>query len=402
MNRETTDVFDGDFPPASYGRTIEEVEVTIAQVVERVFRDDDGILRSCVHGRTMKPMRAEDVKNRPQGLGTFAENSSIPRRVKTTWVNYENAGQASGTYLEALCAKACMTDDPRVHEPARRTVDALVTLWENAAATMHPNGGGGSGWLPKPYAGIHDVAEMHECSADQYCEVTLGLHSYYLTMASEREKKMIEEIIVSFADWWYDHDYCGVYFGQAIWWKRLDGHSMATGFFLYLNALAQSWSPSRKFQHGFDIWMGLKDKLYPPEPVWVCMNGVALECLERLIVLRPELDNEWRTAAAHQAQLVATSVEKPTALNKKYEVNGFAAHYLVIADRLMPHNGYDLLARRCLEACTRRENFYHVRRGCRVADLDKRESGDDFLDVFHCELHVHWLAGYWKSCQRTL
>src|SRR2546426_6129329 len=98
-NGMTTDVCEVDFPPASYGRTLEEVEVTIQQVVERVFRDDDGILRSGVNGRTMKPMRIEDVKDRPQGMGTFAENSAIPRAVKPIWLNYENAGQATGKYL---------------------------------------------------------------------------------------------------------------------------------------------------------------------------------------------------------------------------------------------------------------------------------------------------------------
>ncbi len=397
MEEMTKDVFEGDFPPVSYGKTLEEVEATIGQVVERIFRDDDGILLSCVNGRTMKAMRIEDVKDRPHGLGTFVENSSIPRWVKPIWTNYENAGQASGNYLEALCAKAQITGDPKVHELARRTVDAIVTLWENAAATKHPNGGGGRGWFPKPYAGIRDVGEMHECSADQYCDVTLGLHSYYGTLASEQEKRKIEEIVVSFANWWYDHDYCGVYLGQAIWWKRLEGHSLAASFFLYLNALAYSWSPCRKFQHGFEIWLELKDMLYPPEPIWVCGNGIAIECLERLIDLRPDLADYWRITAAHQARLLAACVTEKTALNKTYEVNGFASHYLTIAHRLMPNKGYDLLVQQCLETCTRREHFYHVRRGLRVADLDKREIGDDMLDVLLCELHVHWLAAYWKS-----
>jgi acyl-CoA thioesterase-1 len=397
MEKMTTDVFSGDFPPVSYGSTLKEVEATISQVVECVFRDDDGILRSCVNGYTMKPMRVEDVKDRPQGLGTFVENSSIPRSAKPIWTNYENAGQASGNYLEALCAKAQITGDAQARELARRTVDAIVMLWENAAAAKHPNGGSGRGWFPKPYAGIRDVGEMYECSADQYCDVTLGLHSYYITLASEQEKRKIEEIVISFADWWYDHDYCGVYLGQAIWWKRLEGHSLAAGFFLYLNALAYSWKPCRKFQHGFEIWLELKEMLYPPEPIWVCGNGIPIECLERLIVLRPELAGYWRTTAAHQAKQLVACVTEKTALNKKYEVNGFASHYLAVAHRLLPNEGYDSLSRRCLEDCTRREHFYHLRRGLRIADLDPREKGDDMLDVYLCEAHVHWLAGYWKS-----
>ena len=129
------------------------------------------------------------------------------------------------------------------------------------------------------------------------------------------------------------------------------------------------------------------------------LNGIPLECLERLIVLRPDLADYWRTTAAHQAKLLVACVEEKTALNKKYEVNGFASHYLAVAHRLLPYDGYDRLAHRCLEACTRREHFYHLRRGVRIADLDPRESGDDIRDVFHCELHVHWLAGYWKLIQ---
>jgi len=396
MDLMTTDVFEGNFPPADYGRTLDEVEATIEQVAERIFRDDDGILRSCVNGRTMKAMRVEDVKDRPHGLGTFVENSSVPRSVKTIWLNYENAGQASGNYLEALCAKAQVTGDPQAAELARRTVDAIVTLWENAAKTKHPNGGGGRGWFPKPYAGIKDVGEMHECSADQYCDITLGLQSYYHTLANEQEKKKIEEIIISFADWWYNHDYCGVYLGQAIWWKRLEGHSLAASYFLYLNALAYSWRPCRKFQHGFEIWLELREMLFPPDPIWVCGNGIPLECLERLIDLRPDLEDYWRAAAVHQAKLLVQCVENQTALNKSYEVNGFATHYLVVAHRILPGRGYDVLAQRCMESCKNRKDFYHIRRGLRVLDLDKREQGDDFLDVLLCELHVHWMAAYWK------
>ena len=62
----------------------------------------------------------------------------------------------------------------------------------------------------------------------------------------------------------------------------------------------------------------------------------------------------------------------------------------------MPGKGYDVLAKRCLEACTRREHFYHVKRGIPLSDLSIRESGDDFLDVYISDILVYWLAGYWK------
>ena len=377
---------------------MEETEATIQEVVERVFRDSDGLLLSGVNGATMKPLRVEDVKDRPQGLGTFAENSAIPRAIKPLWTNYENSGQSSGTYLEALCTKARHTGDAHVRALARRTVDAIVTLWKNAGATQDSLGGGGKGWFPKPYDGIQRVSQMNECSADQYCDVTLGLHTYYLMLADETEKRTIEEIIVSFADWWYDHDYSGIYFGKAIWWKRLKTHSMAASYFLYLNALAQSWKPSRKFEHGFEIWWELKAALQPPGKAgWVCMHGITLNCLERLMTLRPDLTADWRSAAAYQAPLVAASVEATSKPWNEYNTECYGADYLTTAHRLLPQGGYDRLALRCLKACMRRESFYHVRRGQRIADLDRHITGDDYRNIFMSEQHVHWLKGHWQS-----
>lgn len=397
-NELIQDVCPLEFPPENYGQTIEEIEATIQTVVEHVFRDGDDILLSSVSALTMKPLRPEDVKDRPDGVGTFAENSDIPRKARALWMNYENTGQASGVYLDALCAKALATGDPEIPKLARRLFDAIVLLWENGAQAPHPLGGAGRGWFPKPYLGIRDVSKMYECSADQYVDIALGLHSYYQTLASETEKHQIEEIIVSFADWWYDHDYAGIYFGRAIWWKRLVNHSLAVSTFLYLNALAYSWKPCQKFQHGFETWLELKDSLFPPgEPDWVCMNGITLKCMERLIDLRPDLADIWQRAATHQAQILVKTVENPKGFNRAYEINGFAANYLSTAHRLMPDEGYDRYVRTCLEACTTRSSFYHIARGEPLANLSSRETGSDMLHGFQCECHVHWFAGYWGS-----
>lgn len=394
----TEDLFRGDFPPVVYGQTLKETEATIQDVVERVFRDSEGMLRSSVNGATMKLLLVEDVKDRPLGMGTFAENSSIPREIKPLWTNYENAGQASGTYLEALCAKAQLTGDANVRELAQKTFRAIVTLWENGAATKHPLGGGGKGWFPKPYDGIRKVSQMHECSVDQYCDVTLGLQSYHHALADDAEKHKIEEIILSFADWWYEHDYAGVYFGQAIWWKRLTSHSVAASYFLYLNALAQSWKPSKNYEQGFKTWWGLKDALQPPgKASWVCMHGITLNCLERLRALRPDLATEWQSAAAYQAVLLVASVEGESNPRSIYNARGYGADYFSAAHRLLPTGGYDKLSRLCLEASMTRECFYHVQRGRRLADIDKRLVGDDYRNMFMCEDHTHWLNGFWQG-----
>jgi hypothetical protein len=392
-----TDVFEGDFPPLSYGTTLEEIEKTTQEVVEKIFRDQDGLILSSVNAVTMKPYRLEEIKDRPEGKGTFVERSAIPQAIKPLFMNYENTGQASGTYLDALCAKYQVTGSPEVREFARRTVEGIVAIWKNGAEIEHSLGGGGLGWFPKPYDGLRSFKGMHECSVDQYCEVTLGLQQYYRVMADEDEKRTIEEMIVSFADWWYDHNFTGIYLGEAVWWKRLETHSMAASYFLYLFTLAQSWSPCRKFQHGFEIWQELKGALKPPgEAIWGCMNGLTVNVLERLNEMRPDLSDFWISVARHQAPLLKSSVVERVNMNRRYEFEGFGADYLCAVDHLLPEQGFADLAIKCLNDCNSRNRFYHLRRGLKTMDLDSRERGDDFRDAYQSELHVHWLSGYWK------
>lgn len=391
------DVFSGDFPPSSYGNSLEEIEATNQAVVERIFRDEDGLLLCSVNGATMKPYCLADVRDRTGGKGTFVERSAIPQAIKPVWMNYENTGQASGVYLEALCAKYQASGSPQVRELARNTLAGIVAIWQQGATIEHSLGGGGLGWFPKPYDGLNSFQGMHECSVDQYCEVSLGLQSYHEVMADPEEKKTIEAIIVSFADWWYDHDFAGIYLGDAVWWKRLTTHSMAASYFLYLYALAQRWKPCKKFQHGFEIWQGLTAALKPPgEAIWGCMNGLTLNVLERLVDLRPDLNDLWLSAADHQAGLLVSSARDRVNMNQRYEFEGFASDYLCAAERLLPGRGYAALAIQCLNECRSRDRYYHLRRGLKIDQLDPREVGDDMRDAYLCELHVHWLSGYWK------
>lgn len=392
----TRDVFTGDFPPADYGPTHEVIEATIQEVVERVFRDEDGILRSGVNGVTMKALTNEEVKDRPRGQGAYTQHSAMPEALKAVWLNYENAGQASGSYLTALSLKFEVTRDPKVRELARRTVDAIVMLWNNAAAPAGL-GGGGRGWFPKPYGGIRKVAGIEECSADQYVDITLGLHVYHRTMADAAEKKQIEDVVVSFSDWWHDHDHSGVYFGKPIWWKRLPWHPMAAAGFLYIHALAESWRPGAKSKQSFETWLDLKATLLQPasdKPSNATMHGIPVLCLEQLRTLRPDLDAVWQPAIVYQSALLARSIEDP--ISKTFEMNGFSADYFSAAHRLVPDAGYDKLTLRCMNACKIRGDFYHICRGQSVAALPALVRGDDYRDVFFCEGQVHWMAAYWR------
>jgi len=392
-----SDVCEVDFPPASYGETLEEVEATVQQVVERVFRDEDGLVRSGVYGKTMRPLMLEEVRDRPHGIGCYSENHAMPNRYKPIYNNYENAGQASGKYIRAMLKKYRATGDPAVLGRARQTVRALELLWNNVAE-QNPYG---RGWLPKPFGGARDVSEMFECSPDQYADVTLGLDRYHDEAADADERLMIERMVASFADWWLEHDYTTSYQGACCWWKRTD-FPHATAFFLYLNALAYRVRPQARYAEAFDLWLGLQDGLFNCPRVGVNASGLAIECMERLTALRPDLEPLWRRAAeantAHMIELAERSDNYP-GLSATFNYRAYLAHHLGGAHRLFPDRGHDRHMASLIAAYRSRTDFYHLRRGALLAELSPVVAGDDYRNMFWAEGHVCWLSAYWALRQ---
>ena len=86
MAQLTKDVCEVDFPPESYGNSLKEIESTIQEVVEKIFRDENDMIRSGVYGKTMKPLTLEDVKDRPYGVGCCSENHHIPNELKPVFM----------------------------------------------------------------------------------------------------------------------------------------------------------------------------------------------------------------------------------------------------------------------------------------------------------------------------
>jgi hypothetical protein len=391
----TVDVCKLDYPPASYGDTLAGVERTVQDVVERVFRDPSGILRSGVDGGTMKIRTLADIKDRPHAIGCYSENSAIPRELKPLWLNYENAIQASGKYLVALGEKYKATHDAEVAALARRTFESLETLWNNAAE----QNAWGRGWMPKPYGGIEDVSQCFETSEDQYGDLVLGLQAYHETVANETERTTIEDMVASFAEWWYERDYAGAYFGRGIWWKRLGFPHPVAGF-LHINALAHAWRPDPRFEDGFETWIKLTHGFYPSlEHLGPNGCGLVLEALERLYALRPEHSDVWDEAAVFMGDRLIVNVKEDNCqphLKGRTQAATYSALYLSMAHKLLPNRGYDKWTLHCLEACMGRADFYHVCRGQPIADLEFQLAGDDYRDTFWCEGHVSWLGGYWR------
>ncbi len=395
MARITGDVCAVNYPPKVYGRTAEEVERVCQGVVERIFRDRDGLIRSGVNGRTMRPLEEKDAPDRPGGQGCYTECAGTPRRFRAVWLNYENAGQASGKYIRAMLAKAAVARDPRALARARRTFQALVFLWNNVAE-QHSYG---RGWMPKPYAGPRDVAEQFECSVDQYADITLGLDAFHRAAASPAERQTIKEMVLSFADWWMEHDYTAGYMGYCCYWKRLE-YAHPIGYFLYLNALAYSFLPKRKYLDAFNQWMEISGGLSAPKKQ-VCINGngLALECLQRLIELRPERRAHWRLCArVCLDNMIALSQKKYNypRTRVRMQLNGYLAHHLVAAHAIFPGEGIEKRIAELLASYRKREDFYHLSRGLKLSDLDPRVAGGDYRNTFWAEGHICWLNAYWS------
>lgn len=390
----TEDLCEVAFPPESYGDNPQAVEQTIQNVIERVFRDENGTIRSGVYGKTMQPLRDEDIHDRRFGIGCFTENSAMPNDLKPLWLNYENANQASGKYMVAMLQKHRVTGDPAHLALVRQSFEAFVTLWENVARDNHY----GRGWMPKPYANISNVGGSFECSVDQYTDITLGLETFYREQATYEERITIRNMVLSFADWWIDHDFTHSFMGGCLWYKRMD-YPHVTGWFLYLNALAYSFSPQQKYEDAFQLWMQKSAGISASLKLLGISTELSLRQLERLIDLRPEHTAFWKSIMRDNADLlIALAPQKNNMtehLNGKFQFNGFLMGCLPSAHRVFPDSGYDETIRELMPTYNRRADFYHVSRGVPLDDLDSRIKGDDYRNTFFAEGQIGWLHGYW-------
>ena len=398
MEAITTDVCQVSYPPECYGDSLAEIEHTIQEVVEKIFRDEHGMIRSGVYGKTMKPLRLEEVKDRPYGIGCYSENHHIPNELKPVFNNYENAGQCSGKYLRAMLQKYAVLGESQCLDYARRTFKAIELLWNNAAAQNHYPGG--RGWMPKPFGGLADVTAMTECSPDQYADMTLGLDRYHREAADDEEREVIEQMIVSFADWWAEHDYATSYEGGTCWWKLRPDCIHAVHYFLYLNALAGRFRPSERYERGFELWLKVREESLK---LWgglkgANMIGLVTECTERLLSLRLDRKKLWMQVMSEERDVFSKRilVEDQAVAGLRYQqLDAFAAYYLCVADRVRGRHEFQDVARGLIEGYGRRRDFYHISRGMPLEKLPAVVTGDDYRDMFWAEGHICWLSAYW-------
>lgn len=389
----TKDVCELDYPPVRYGDSLEEVERTIQDVIERLFRDPSGLMRSGVNGRTMKPYTLEDVKERQFGVGSSWENASIPREYKSVANNFENCHETNGRYLCGLVDKYKVTGDAAVLELARRTVHAERRLWDEAGKVHRY----GRGWMPKPYAGMDKLARMDECSVDQYSDLTAGLEKYYHELATEEEREFLREMFLSFADWWIDHNYTTSYFGRTVWWDRV--HDLAQSYFLYLFTLAYHLSPKKKYRDAFhyiyekaEPVLSLRPKqdaiLHFPQ-----LGGLTISSLARMAALDPSLKAFGHRCIRNYTPELIRSVDNPKATQATSAP--FAAKFLTDSHKALQDDALLDTIAGILGRTKQRTDFYRIKRGIPINEIPPNHAKDDYRDAFWGESMVCWFSAYW-------
>jgi hypothetical protein len=393
--KKTQDVYESVFPPEKYGDSLETIETTIQKVIEKVFRDDDGLVRSGIYGETMRPFTFADVKRRRNGVGGYSENAAMPRELKGLWLNYEDSVRVNGKYLYGLVDKYSVTKDRQVLDLAKQTFASLYFLWEKTAE-KHAYG---PGWIPKPYAGLHRLPEMFECSVDQYADLTIGLEKYYRELAGKKEQDIIHRMVLSFADWWADHDYTTSYFGESLWWLR-GPHPHGVSFFLYLHTLAWKFDPLPRYQKEFKRCMEHLSNLERLKKD-SCVNvlGLSMQNLIRLVILKPRMKSFCMPIIECCTKLILKYARKN---EYPFQIKQPAAYYLCLVNSVFPGHDYTEMVNELLGQCRSRSDFYHVRRGQEISDLPPTVTGDDYLDVFYSEEHVCWFNAYWRQQRQKL
>jgi hypothetical protein len=382
-----------------YGHDLPAIEVRIQRIVQAIFLDRHGFVRGGVHARTLAPYTPRDMRHiRPEEM--FCANAGMPRKWKPLVMNYEEADMATGDYLLGLVHKCKVTADPAVRRQARAAFEGIRRLCHNAF-TKNPYG---RGWLPKPYGGIIDVGEVFECSVDQYAKISLGLDAYSRELADSRERAAAEDILVAFADWWIEHGYTSNYFGNCCWWWRAK-LPHACGLFLYLLALAQRLTGRRKYLREFYRIMQHKDALLNLPRVEVNAANLTIECLERLMALKPGHRRTWLASmrACWEFTRARTQPEGYTLLDLwgsktfkrviRVNTGGRAAcSGATVAEFLAGRARIRRWTRDRLMRCNHMDMFYHLHPTSQRMPRAYAFEHDDFSGHHF----TAWLHAYWK------
>src|SRR5262249_44772252 len=149
---------------------------------------------------------------------------------------------ASGLYLASQSFRYEVTGSKAARDQARRAFHSLDLIFLMGERTGKP------GWMSKPYGFRPSV----QTSGDQYLGACWGLWTYY-RIADPAERKRIEWMFISFADYWRGADYVLDYFGRR--WDQKGDRDSYNAIYAMINACAYSFSKSAEHLKEFERWM---------------------------------------------------------------------------------------------------------------------------------------------------
>ena len=109
---------------------------------------------------------------------------------------------------------------------ARRAFRSLDLIYRMGEAAGKP------GWMCKPYG----FRPSPQTSGDQYLDACWGLWTFH-RIASAEERRRIEQMFISFADYWRNADYVLSYFGSH--WDQKGETGAYNAVYAMINACAR-------------------------------------------------------------------------------------------------------------------------------------------------------------------
>ena len=167
-------------------------------------KNEDGIIYSDVKADELRAWRDEDLIDKGYDLWDLW----LPHPAEH--MHYEDCIMAMGRYVGAKILKHLAAGGD---EPALKDAEAVVRV---LLAIARQGDRYESGYLPKPYGGLHGCHESRYISSDQYEHALFAFRRFRKACPGSELIPEIESSIIKFADYFIRHDFTYVYFGRTL------------------------------------------------------------------------------------------------------------------------------------------------------------------------------------------
>lgn len=213
----------------------------LQDIYQEIAFHPSGIMYSMLHleGDRIRPFKSTDFDGM---IGMDATVGKFQLDSPADYLHCENSISASGLYLAAQSLRYRATSDKKAMQQAEKAFHSLDLIY------MMGEQAGKPGWMGKPYG----FKPSNQTSGDQYLDACWGLWNYH-QIASAEHKQRIEQMLVSFADYWRGVDYVITYFGSH--WDLKDETDSYNAIMVMINALAYHFSRSEIYEHEIEKLM---------------------------------------------------------------------------------------------------------------------------------------------------